>query len=191
MHCHPLWFAEILLHDEFTTDQGIDPPPRLYVPPTKTYPWHTMVLRDIFTREADKSINPNRLLELQLFAPQEVRKENRMIMSDSTPQFHVTLTENDKRIVKRMYEDLLVIAKKLGHFIEKGEPAQTPFGFTHPIGICRMGKDPRTSVADTQSRVHGFENLYLATVGLIPITIAVNPTLTAAALAVDAMEKLA
>jgi choline dehydrogenase-like flavoprotein len=53
------------------------------------------------------------------------------------------------------------------------------------MGTCRMGAaDDGTCVADEFGRVWGTENLYLATVGLIPTALAVNPTLTGAALAI-------
>jgi choline dehydrogenase-like flavoprotein len=46
-------------------------------------------------------------------------------------------------------------------------------------------------VADRQGKVHGFDNLYLAGVGLIPAPVAVNPTLTAVALALGSCEAIA
>lgn len=192
LHYHPLWFAQLILHDKFSADHNIvDLPPRLYIPPTKTHPWHAMLLRDIFTSSIDNNIHPNQLLELQFFAPQEVQEQNRMILSESTPRFEVSLSEKDKLTVKSMYDDLISIANELGQFRDVGHPVQTPAGFTHPMGTCRMGNDPMTSVADNQCRVHGFDNLFLATVGLIPISIAINPTLTAAALAVEATDVIA
>lgn len=39
-------------------------------------------------------------------------------------------------------------------------------------------------------RVHGFANLYLSTLGLIPAPVAVNPTLTAVALATGACDAI-
>jgi choline dehydrogenase-like flavoprotein len=46
-------------------------------------------------------------------------------------------------------------------------------------------------VADRVGKVHGFENLYLSTVGLIPAPVAVNPTLTAVALALRTCDTIA
>ena len=57
-------------------------------------------------------------------------------------------------------------------------------GFAHVMGTCRMGVvDDGTSVTDGFGEVWGTRGLYLATVGVIPTALAVNPTLTAAALA--------
>lgn len=44
--------------------------------------------------------------------------------------------------------------------------------------------DDGTSVTDQYGRLWGVENVYLATNGVIPTRLAVNPTLTAAALAI-------
>ena len=57
-------------------------------------------------------------------------------------------------------------------------------GFAHMMGSCRMGEDVATSVVDANARVHGYDNLFLATVGVLPSRVIVNPTLTGAALAV-------
>jgi choline dehydrogenase-like flavoprotein len=51
--------------------------------------------------------------------------------------------------------------------------------------------DDGTSVADPDGRVWGVENLYLATNGLIPTALAVNPTLTATALGVRTADRIA
>jgi choline dehydrogenase-like flavoprotein len=62
-------------------------------------------------------------------------------------------------------------------------------GFAHVMGTCRMGSDDDgTSVTDGFGEVWGTRGLYLATVGSIPTALAVNPTLTAAALALRSVD---
>lgn len=62
-------------------------------------------------------------------------------------------------------------------------------GFAHVMGTCRMGAvDDGTSVTDGFGRVWGTRDVYLATVGLIPTALAVNPTLTGAALAIRSVD---
>ena len=59
----------------------------------------------------------------------------------------------------------------------------------HVMGTCRMGAvDDGTSVTDGFGEVWETRGLYLATVGVIPTALAVNPTLTAAALALRSVD---
>jgi choline dehydrogenase-like flavoprotein len=60
----------------------------------------------------------------------------------------------------------------------------------HPMGGVRMGVDARTSVVDTELRVHGVENLYVASCGVFPAGGSSNPTFTMMALTLRLAEKL-
>lgn len=53
----------------------------------------------------------------------------------------------------------------------------------HIMGTVIMGTDPENSVVDSDCRTHDHRNLFLATTGVFPACSVVNPTLTAAALA--------
>jgi long-chain-alcohol oxidase len=53
----------------------------------------------------------------------------------------------------------------------------------HPMGGCRMGDDPATSVSDVWGKVHGLDWLYVADGSLFPGSSGVNPYLTIMALA--------
>jgi cholesterol oxidase len=53
----------------------------------------------------------------------------------------------------------------------------------HPLGGCAMGDDPRTSVVNDRGEVWGYPNLYVVDGSTIPTALAVNPSLTIAALA--------
>jgi choline dehydrogenase-like flavoprotein len=61
------------------------------------------------------------------------------------------------------------------------EEKKLHFSF-HPMGTCRMGDDPATSVTDRNLRLHGSPNLYLAGASGFVTYGASNPTLTIAAL---------
>jgi choline dehydrogenase-like flavoprotein len=52
----------------------------------------------------------------------------------------------------------------------------------HHIGTTRMGNDPRDSVVDSDCRVHGIDNLYIASSSVFPTSSQANPTLTILAL---------
>jgi choline dehydrogenase-like flavoprotein len=60
----------------------------------------------------------------------------------------------------------------------------------HHIGTARMGDDPRTSVVDADCRVHGVQNLYIASAATFPTSSQANPTLTVVALALRLAEHL-
>ena len=60
----------------------------------------------------------------------------------------------------------------------------------HAMGGLRMGTDPRTSVVDANLRVHGMENLYIASCAVYPTGGSSNPTFTLMALTLRLAEHL-
>ena len=61
----------------------------------------------------------------------------------------------------------------------------------HHIGTARMGKDPKTSVVDSNCKVHSVNNLYIAGSAVFPTSSQANPTLTITALAVRLADHIA
>jgi choline dehydrogenase-like flavoprotein len=59
---------------------------------------------------------------------------------------------------------------------------ETPMG-QHALGSCRMGSDPRSSVADRTGRIHDVPNVYVADASLLTNSGGCNPCLTIQALA--------
>ena len=57
-------------------------------------------------------------------------------------------------------------------------------GVAHQAGTCRFGRDPATSVLNTDCRAHEVDNLYVVDTSFFPSIGAVNPALTAMANAV-------
>lgn len=53
----------------------------------------------------------------------------------------------------------------------------------HQVGTTRMGLDPRTSVVDSNLKVHGLSNIFVASTSVMPTTGQANPTFVAVALA--------
>lgn len=53
----------------------------------------------------------------------------------------------------------------------------------HPLGSCRMGTDPDTSVVDPFGRVWGVKGLYIADGSIVPTSLGVNPQLSIMTLA--------
>ena len=60
---------------------------------------------------------------------------------------------------------------------------KTVFASAHPMGGCRMGGDPGSSVCDSSGRLRGHERVYIADSSLFPAGSHVNPYLTVMALA--------
>lgn len=61
---------------------------------------------------------------------------------------------------------------------------------SHHLGTTRMAATPRTGVVDTDGRVHGVSNLYMAGGSVFPSAGHANPTLTIVALALRLAERL-
>jgi choline dehydrogenase-like flavoprotein len=53
---------------------------------------------------------------------------------------------------------------------------------SHPMGTCRMGADPASSVVNPDGRVWDWENLYVADASVFPTSLGVNPQVTVMAL---------
>ena len=193
---HPVIAAQIVLGDGlWSTAPAADPPPRLQIPPSIGHPWNTMVLRDInpFAPAADDRDAPrNRLIELQLFCPVDPHPDNCMTFTAEGVVFHVPLRAADEDRRSRMMKDAHALGALLGRFRRGCEPQWMALGFAHIMGSCRISAaDDGTGIADADGRVWGFENLYLATVGLIPSRLAVNPTLTGVAMAIRTADRIA
>lgn len=186
---HPVLFSQLVLDESLCSDGGFDLPPRLWIPPTAAAPWNTMVLRDTCPAPPappDIDVAPTRLVEIQSFCPVDNHPDNTMtIEDDGSPHFDVPLRDADRKRMDAVVADQHALAAQLGRFRAGVEPQWMDLGFAHVMGTCRMGDhDDGTCVADGFGRPWGADNLYLATVGLIPTALAVNPTLTGAALAI-------
>jgi choline dehydrogenase-like flavoprotein len=66
----------------------------------------------------------------------------------------------------------------------------TPLKSTHVMGSCRMGNDPAQSVVDPNCRTWDVPNLYVCDTSIMTTGGAVNPTLTAQAVALRMVDNL-
>jgi choline dehydrogenase-like flavoprotein len=61
----------------------------------------------------------------------------------------------------------------------------------HPLGTCKMGHDPRSSVVGTDHQVHDVPGLFIVDGSTVPTALGVNPQVTIMAMANRAAEKIA
>lgn len=190
---HPVLYSQLVLDPQLCGDTD-DLPPRLWIPPARDAPWNTMVLRDtnpVPPSPPDIDLPSDQLVEMQSFCPVDNHPDNTMtIADDGTVRFDVPLRETDTARMAAVLADQHELAGALGRFRAGVEPQWMTLGFAHVMGTCRMGaSDDGTCVTDEFGQVWGTENLYLATVGVIPNALAVNPTLTGAALAIRSADR--
>lgn len=190
---HVLLFGQVVLDADLCPATGeTDLAPRLYISPTVDTPWQIMVVRDTCPLPAiEKIADQNRLVELQTFLPVEFQEENAFVIHDGTnDEFHFEFSRADRDWMRAMEADVQAVARQLGRWRRGCEPAWIPHGNAHIVGTCRMDRPGWQGVADTAGRVHGFDNLYLASLGLFPAPVAENPTLTALAVALKSCDHL-
>jgi choline dehydrogenase-like flavoprotein len=61
---------------------------------------------------------------------------------------------------------------------------------SHQCGTIRMGSDPARAAVDPESRTYDHRNLFIVDASVLPTSAAVNPSLTVAALALRAAERV-
>ncbi|MCS6856700.1 MAG: GMC family oxidoreductase [Sandaracinaceae bacterium] len=70
-------------------------------------------------------------------------------------------------------------------------PSQLLITSYHPLGSCRMGRDPKASVVDINHETHDIKNLFIVDGSTVNGPLGVNPQLTIMAMATRAAEKIA
>jgi choline dehydrogenase-like flavoprotein len=133
---------------------------------------------------------------LGFYVPTEIQADNRLEFSEEQvdaagmPRISVrfSYSDSDLRLIQRAREMQQVTAEALGPFDPETESALLPAGSSlHFTGTVRMGQaDDGASVCDTDGRVWGFDNLYVAGNGVLPTALACNSTLTGMVTAVRA-----
>ena len=97
---------------------------------------------------------------------------------------HSNMTARNK-LISRMRETLRAVGFPL--VLTKPFERRTP---SHQCGTIRMGKDPARAAVDPDCRAYDHPNLFVVDASVLPTSAAVNPSLTVAALALRAAERV-
>ncbi|KAJ7754829.1 putative pyranose oxidase [Mycena metata] len=180
-----------------------DPEPQVTIPASLERPWHTQIHRDAFSYgEVGPTLDSRIVVDLRFFGMQAGVPENRMTFQTQLkdeygmpqPTFEYKPTPKYAQETQRMMDDMTNVANKLGAYLPKSEPQfMTPGLALHLGGTTRLGlgEDKDISVANFNSQIWNFHNLFVGGNGTIPTPFGANPTLTSMCLAMRSAQKIA
>jgi choline dehydrogenase-like flavoprotein len=170
------------------------------------FAWHMLRARKLAERKFPSVIVRSRanLFSLEFHAEQHPYAASRVTLTDSVdalgmPRIRVDwrYTGDDVDTIARALQLLKEDFHRCGVGSFDYDPAMVEAEITrygayggHHIGTARMGKDHRTSVVNAECRVHGVDNLYIASAATFATSSQANPTLTIVALALRLAEHL-
>ncbi|MFI4928172.1 MAG: GMC oxidoreductase, partial [Burkholderiales bacterium] len=159
---------------------------------TAAFLGHWALKRTLAPRKYPSVILRNRTnrFSLEMHAEQAPRRESRVTLTDSVDALGVPRLRVDWRYdpqdiasVRRMLDLIAVELQHTGAGRLEYNPATLEeelmrFGAYggHHVGTTRMGVDRRNSVVDADCRVHGVDNLYIASSSVFPTSGQANPT---------------
>lgn len=128
---------------------------------------------------------------------QTPNRDSRITLSKEVDEFglrrahvHWALSDADRRTIRSLGYELakellaLDVARvQLSPFITQPDKEIEVWNHAHQMGTTRMSAQPRDGVVDTNARVHGIGNLYIAGSSVFPTGGGINPTLTIVLLA--------
>ena len=90
--------------------------------------------------------------------------------------------------INRLRQDMRTLLKPYRYLLLK--QAENNDRIAHACGTCRFGDTAATSVCDSDQKVHGIDNLYIADSSVFPSSGGINPSLTIAALSLRLAARL-
>ncbi len=162
------------------------------------FAWHMLRDRKLAARKFPSIIVTSKanLYSIDFHAEQQPEASSRVMLDRATdalgmPRLRIDwrYTAGDVDSVRRALALLAAEFDRSGVGRLEYDPATVEAEMTrygayggHHIGTARMGSDPRVSVVDSNCRVHGVGNLFIASSATFPTSSQANPTLTVIAL---------
>jgi choline dehydrogenase-like flavoprotein len=156
-------------------------------------PYHWQIVNQVQNAPGGR---PEYSVGLALYVPTEVQRENRLEFSESETDatgmpritVHFRYADQDRAHIAEARRVQQRTGDAFGPFDPSTDSALlAPGSSLHFSGTVRMGQaDDGTSVCDTDCRVWGYDNLYVAGNGVIPTALACNSTLAGMTTAVRA-----
>jgi choline dehydrogenase-like flavoprotein len=108
------------------------------------------------------------------------------------PALRVTFKDhpNDLKMMNWMKDRALDIFDAAGAKAKWSNPVSEQQFFVHLLGTCRMGKNPKSSVIDSDHRTHDVKNLFLCDGSSLVTSGRGQPTMTIQALAYRASDRI-
>ncbi len=155
--------------------------------------------RFVVKRRIPSLIPPNRSNRYPMFyhAEQTPNPQSRVMLSDQVDNLGMPRLKVDFRVKAGDVDKIIQAQQTIDAWLKKTGVGQLQFlsdnpaddissqfagGDGHFIGTTRMGEDPSDSVVDKDCRIHGIDNLYVASSAVFPTSGQANPTLTIVAL---------
>ena len=162
------------------------------------------IARTSLRKLAESYRRPRRRRQLRTFVEAAPNRESRVSLSNQRDGLGLNRAEVDWRLsaiddrsVRRHHEILCEEIARAGlgrvEFDLDGCSMSTlpsVAGAGHHMGTTRMHEDPREGVVDSDCRVHGVANLFVAGSSVFPTSGSANPTLTIVALALRLADHL-
>jgi len=172
-----------------------------WIPATEEFPFSVTIAPASLNTMPKSPEFIGQAVGMGVFCPSDLDTENRVIFDDTRldwrgmPSISIKWRRSEADEVR--IEKAMATARRIAEIIGRPAPGFAtivlPVGSSlHYQGTMRMGEsDDGSSVCGPDSRVWGFENLYVAGNGVIPTMTATNPTLYSVALATIGARHLA